>query len=95
MAVITDTANPTVAMPTQEAVIFTTPFAMTGLERKVVVYVSFEAKDPLGAEEEGKKEEVRDDLLVSQALAELTAEDRVSLWYTASRCMGQLIIIVP
>ncbi|KAK7096286.1 uncharacterized protein [Littorina saxatilis] len=99
VSMITDTANPAVAMPTQDAVIFTTPHAMTGLERKVVVYVSFQAKDPLREDGEGRERRVgegaMDDLKVGQALSEMTEEDQVSLWYTASRCMGQLIIIVP
>ena len=76
---------------------FTTTFAMTGLERKVVIYVPFEARDPLegggGGERVGGG--VMDDLKVGQAVKEMTGEDRVRLWYAASRCISQLIIVVP
>ena len=38
---------------------------------------------------------VMDDLKVGQAVKEMTGEDRVRLWYAASRCISQLIIVVP
>lgn len=96
VSIVTDTANPAVAISTQEAIVFTTPFAMTGLERKVLVYVPFQGREPLGREgREGVGAGALDDLKLSQALREMTAEDRVSLWYSASRCMSQLIILVP
>ncbi|XP_076438825.1 uncharacterized protein LOC143277807 [Babylonia areolata] len=116
VSIVTDTANPMVAMPTHDTVVFTTPQAMKGLERKVVVYIPSEAGDQLGKtttmtstltattmkggeeREEGESGGGGggvDDLKVRQALEKLTADDKVMLWYTASRCLSQLVIIVP
>lgn len=100
--VITDTSNPHVALPEKDEIIFTTPFAMTGLERRVVVFLPFEAKDILMTDSDKDVEDIprtvkgfQDDLKLGQAISELTAENKVCLWYTASRCMGQLIIFIP
>lgn len=106
MVIISNTDNPQVAVPTRDELIFTTPFAMMGLERKVVIYVPFIVPDPLssdlevdgeGGEDrvEGEGRQALDDLKLGQALRQLSSEDRVSLWYTASRCTAQLIIFVP
>lgn len=104
ITIIQDTANPQVAVPTKDEIIFTTPFAMTGLERKVVVYIPFQSRDPLASQYdlaedgEGEQSSVKsslDDLKVGQALRELTEEDKVALWYTASRCLSQFILFIP
>ena len=47
VVVVKDTNDPSLAFSNKEAVTFTTTFAMTGLERKVVICVPFEARDPL------------------------------------------------
>nr|KAG5695923.1 hypothetical protein BaRGS_017361 [Batillaria attramentaria] len=91
MTIISATADPQVALPTRDELIYTTPFAMTGLERKVVVYIPFQSLDPLTShmqDEEGRELRVKDEEHWEQRNVNVSGDVNVLFSYHEDRAPG-------
>jgi hypothetical protein len=66
---------------------------VTGLERALIVFVPSESSNSL--QKKSSNETDIPDLQLGLSLNHFTEEDRISLWYVASRSLASLVLILP